>query len=112
MHLDHDFFFVMIRRPPRSTLFPYTTLFRSPGSIMPTTGTETPRRTAGSASADAVLHATTSSLTPRASRNRALSCSSSRATLRSEEHTSALPSPSYLVFRLCLGAQKNQSSCT
>src|SRR5256885_14633212 len=26
-----DFFFLMIRRPPRSTLFPYTTLFRSPG---------------------------------------------------------------------------------
>src|SRR5256885_10483377 len=27
----HPFFFLMIRRPPRSTLFPYTTLFRSPG---------------------------------------------------------------------------------
>src|SRR2546429_7680284 len=27
----HFFFFLMIRRPPRSTLFPYTTLFRSPG---------------------------------------------------------------------------------
>src|ERR1043166_6727476 len=27
-----DFFFLMIRRPPRSTLFPYTTLFRSPGT--------------------------------------------------------------------------------
>src|SRR3712207_7238624 len=27
----YDFFFLMIRRPPRSTLFPYTTLFRSPG---------------------------------------------------------------------------------
>src|SRR5476649_909241 len=27
------FFFLMIRRPPRSTLFPYTTLFRSPGSV-------------------------------------------------------------------------------
>src|SRR3712207_8901182 len=28
----YSFFFLMIRRPPRSTLFPYTTLFRSPGS--------------------------------------------------------------------------------
>src|SRR3712207_7681834 len=28
--IDHVFFFLMIRRPPRSTLFPYTTLFRSP----------------------------------------------------------------------------------
>src|SRR2546422_11460451 len=27
------FFFLMIRRPPRSTLFPYTTLFRSPGQV-------------------------------------------------------------------------------
>src|SRR5256886_13259089 len=30
-HLFTRFFFLMIRRPPRSTLFPYTTLFRSPG---------------------------------------------------------------------------------
>src|SRR3712207_7503930 len=29
------FFFLMIRRPPRSTLFPYTTLFRSPGAVGP-----------------------------------------------------------------------------
>src|SRR5256885_4087102 len=29
------FFFLMIRRPPRSTLFPYTTLFRSPGELPP-----------------------------------------------------------------------------
>src|SRR5258708_27978896 len=28
-HFSHHFFFLMIRRPPRSTLFPYTTLFRS-----------------------------------------------------------------------------------
>src|SRR5688572_31963512 len=31
IHLHHFFFFLMIRRPPRSTLFPYTTLFRSTG---------------------------------------------------------------------------------
>src|SRR5256885_10377744 len=31
------FFFLMIRRPPRSTLFPYTTLFRSPGMLATTT---------------------------------------------------------------------------
>src|SRR6266508_5289798 len=35
------FFFLMIRRPPRSTLFPYTTLFRSPyGDSLPGTGAE------------------------------------------------------------------------
>src|SRR3712207_7763434 len=32
------FFFLMIRRPPRSTLFPYTTLFRSPGVGVPLAG--------------------------------------------------------------------------
>src|SRR5687768_17678320 len=31
MHLTYSFFFLLIRRPPRSTLFPYTTLFRSTG---------------------------------------------------------------------------------
>src|ERR1044072_10018192 len=32
------YFFLMIRRPPRSTLFPYTTLFRSPAAFSPRTG--------------------------------------------------------------------------
>src|SRR4029450_1165514 len=31
-YISHSFFFLMIRRPPRSTLFPYTTLFRSPAT--------------------------------------------------------------------------------
>src|SRR5256885_10531273 len=35
-----SFFFLMIRRPPRSTLFPYTTLFRSPGSSIRLAGEE------------------------------------------------------------------------
>src|SRR3712207_311791 len=34
MHLNYSFFFLMIRRPPRSTLFPYTTLFRSKKNIV------------------------------------------------------------------------------
>src|SRR3712207_9109366 len=34
MHLNYSFFFLMIRRPPRSTLFPYTTLFRSKKDIV------------------------------------------------------------------------------
>src|SRR2546430_3393135 len=37
------FFFLMIRRPPRSTLFPYTTLFRSPPGAEPTPGIPTKR---------------------------------------------------------------------
>src|SRR6266566_8055790 len=41
-------FFLMIRRPPRSTLFPYTTLFRSPPRAVPATGRcAAPPRTAG-----------------------------------------------------------------
>ena len=36
MYLFVFFFFLMIRRPPRSTLFPYTTLFRSTGTIVET----------------------------------------------------------------------------
>src|SRR6266536_5185816 len=35
LNYSHSFFFLMIRRPPRSTLFPYTTLFRSPRSFGP-----------------------------------------------------------------------------
>src|SRR5258705_11442391 len=34
------FFFLMIRRPPRSTLFPYTTLFRSPSRVIPVSRSE------------------------------------------------------------------------
>src|SRR2546428_1731606 len=75
------FFFLMIRRPPRSTLFPYTTLFRSP-----TAGT--PCRTAWSFRA------------PTAPSARSTTCR------RSEEHTSELQSRSDLVCRLLLEKKK------
>src|SRR6266567_8295800 len=74
------FFFLMIRRPPRSTLFPYTTLFRSPGS-----GTQRRRRRRGRRTGS------TTHRRPRSSRGR-----------RSEEHTSELQSQSNLVCRLLL----------
>src|SRR5437762_4940745 len=71
----------MIRPPPRSTLFPYTTLFRSPRRVslgrtaaMRRTGTRLP----------------------------------SKATTRSEEHTSELQSPMYLVCRLLLEKKKKK----
>src|SRR5579859_4276384 len=70
------FFFLMIRRPPRSTLFPYTTLFRS----------------------DAVRHAAAA---PGALARRGL-----RDRFRSEEHTSELQSQSNLVCRLLLEKKK------
>src|SRR2546422_5441484 len=67
----------MIRRPPRSTLFPYTTLFRSPGAWYWTSGR-----------------------TNRAPRLR------SKGFVRSEEHTSELQSRLHLVCRLLLEKKK------
>src|SRR2546428_6685457 len=82
------FFFLMIRRPPRSTLFPYTTLFRSIAAC-----SCAPRR------------ASRRNSTPPPSP------SGSRATEgvlnRSEEHTSELQSRSDLVCRLLLEKKKN-----
>src|SRR2546425_4279992 len=100
-----SFFFLMIRRPPRSTLFPYTTLFRSarPSAIVrryfeqlakiedPDTAKwmralEQPERTEHAA--------------------RVLSEASP---MRSEEHTSELQSLAYLVCRLLLEKKKKQN---
>src|SRR3712207_8413852 len=77
----------MIRRPPRSTLFPYTTLFRSPGQG-PVRGQRPLRH--GRPAAGAVL-AVTPALGPG----------------RSEEHTSELQSRQYLVCRLLLEKKKH-----
>src|SRR3712207_7608757 len=91
-------FFLMIRRPPRSTLFPYTTLFRSGidafGSSFPRTATST-------------------SLTFKASSTRIFLSyfkASSNPAIRSEEHTSELQSRQYLVCRLLLEKKKIQTA--
>src|SRR2546430_3819080 len=76
----------MIRRPPRSTLFPYTTLFRSLSAP-------------SQPSLDLVLHEVKS---PRSRRQSRL-----LRTLRSEEHTSELQSQSNLVCRLLLEKKNN-----
>src|SRR3712207_7195850 len=78
----------MIRRPPRSTLFPYTTLFRST-SI----GCTSPSPLAALARAPS-----------RAARSRSITVS---PMLRSEEHTSELQSRQYLVCRLLLEKKKD-----
>src|SRR5256885_6707872 len=80
----------MIRRPPRSTLFPYTTLFRSRAARAPT------RRGGVRASRPA-----------RRRRARAVS-QRRRRQGRSEEHTSELQSPCNLVCRLLLEKKKKQ----
>src|SRR2546426_8564638 len=79
----------MIRRPPRSTLFPYTTLFRSPpiaenGAVVP------------------VSVEVNAPMTP------ASHVKSIWIVARSEEHTSELESPCNLVCRLLLEKKKNQ----
>src|SRR5687767_15487120 len=82
----------MLRGPPRSTLFPYTTLFRS-RSRWPA------RAVAGGwATAACTASATSSIPTPR---------STVRHRSRSEEHTSELQSLAYLVCRLLLEKKKN-----
>src|SRR3712207_7124219 len=91
-------FFLMIRRPPRSTLFPYTTLFRSrcprearqeSGSHGRFLGTVSRRSAGGAGARDA---------------------GEGEADLRSEEHTSELQSRQYLVCRLLLEKKKKNSS--
>src|SRR5256885_7268873 len=92
----------MIRRPPRSTLFPYTTLFRSPGD-----STVLAKLVASSQSRKArhtTLAPADQRLFARDSTDRARSTAWARA--RSEEHTSELQSPCNLVCRLLLEKKK------
>src|SRR5256885_5723180 len=85
----------MIRRPPRSTLFPYTTLFRSWSA-------SSPSRDGGT-----IRFAATSSK-PRGLSRRSWRNGRAR-TKRSEEHTSELQSPCNLVCRLLLEKKKLHS---
>src|SRR2546427_6839744 len=82
----------MIRRPPRSTLFPYTTLFRSD-----------PQRVQPAGDPDLVLRREGEAFTLRA-------VSQGRVVQRSEEHTSELQSQSNLVCRLLLEKKKKTNS--
>src|SRR2546426_7087498 len=93
----------MIRRPPRSTLFPYTTLFRSLAKEAEHVEgfakevalvTHTRLKATGKAGAQAVIPDPASELE------------------RSEEHTSELQSPCNLVCRLLLEKKKNTRQCT
>src|SRR3712207_9592113 len=96
--INHDgsytltmFFFLMIRRPPRSTLFPYTTLFRS--------------RQAARARGSVRNH-----LPQREYASREPSPAGRTCPGRSEEHTSELQSRQYLVCRLLLEKKKHLGS--
>src|SRR3712207_7249109 len=101
-----SFFFLMIRRPPRSTLFPYTTLFRSPQS-------------GGRGAASAVVGPSPTAAAGAGGRLRRLRAGPHRPAgpvrrhvglprrARSEEHTSELQSRQYLVCRLLLEKKNN-----
>src|SRR2546427_5663572 len=96
----------MIRRPPRSTLFPYTTLFRSPP----------PPRLLGQLHA-AVLFPEPNDLTVRVAADHAVALApAAEGTVlggeRSEEHTSELQSQSNLVCRLLLEKKKTNNTHT
>src|SRR2546430_7551145 len=95
----------MIRRPPRSTLFPYTTLFRSLRSHRGWDEERREARTVGGRRRHPVLRA--GELPDRrAGGHRPLSEGSPHAAHRSEEHTSELQSQSNLVCRLLLEKKK------
>src|SRR2546430_9109194 len=95
-----SFFFLMIRRPPRSTLFPYTTLFRSlderavmrPGAVLADGDVRERAREHRPLRRELVRHA-----------------DQRRFHQRSEEHTSELQSQSNLVCRLLLEKKKQQT---
>src|SRR3989442_7454511 len=88
----------MIRRPPRSTLFPYTTLFRSNASIFYMAYTRNDVKDVSQRPL-AFLY------------NGGPGASSIWLHMRSEEHTSELQSRPHLVFRLLLGKKKKHSEC-
>src|SRR2546422_8312203 len=91
----------MIRRPPRSTLFPYTTLFRSPCYTTPTASSRP-----GARALPCRLGCVLCSWFDGLPANRARTSDTSQA-LRSEEHTSELQSRLHLVCRLLLEKKKN-----
>src|SRR3712207_8880497 len=98
----------MIRRPPRSTLFPYTTLFRSLPSAIAMPGAVD--RTASATSVQPVDAAPRSSVsvwcTGPPSLRRLVEVEQVAEEARSEEHTSELQSRQYLVCRLLLEKKK------
>src|SRR2546429_6159708 len=84
------FFFLMIRRPPRSTLFPYTTLFRSAECVPPDDEIDEPEQRLPRHAVDGVAR------------------EQDHPRTRSEEHTSELQSRLHLVCRLLLEKKKQQ----
>src|SRR5687767_15703684 len=106
------FVFLMIRRPPRSTLFPYTTLFRSAAALLgdleaPARATTDPR------AIELYLQAKRQGGAIMSSESRAVEALEQAIALaRSEEHTSELQSLAYLVCRLLLEKKNKKAAVT
>src|SRR5258708_38460122 len=92
---SHFFFFLMIRRPPRSTLFPYTTLFRSEAGLL----------------VEGLRQHFRPEARPAHAEHHDVGEVLSRDKTRSEEHTSELQSPDHLVCRLLLEKKKMGVRC-
>src|SRR3712207_8157525 len=100
-------FFLMIRRPPRSTLFPYTTLFRSYHLVLAdVVDPESPLRHDPTKLAQALVRLYYEKAAAPPAINGAA------ATQRSEEHTSELQSRQYLVCRLLLEKKTHSRKST
>src|SRR3712207_7558392 len=98
--INDAIFFLMIRRPPRSTLFPYTTLFRSGRGYSPAEENKTPDQPIGVIPIDSIFSPV---------KRVAYEVEAARVG-RSEEHTSELQSRQYLVCRLLLEINKDTYS--
>src|SRR3712207_6996920 len=101
-------FFLMIRRPPRSTLFPYTTLFRSPDPARPSWLARVPRSSSTPSRNRHGEQAHRASDHPRAPHRDGARAGGDA---RSEEHTAELQAHQYLVFRLLVVKKKDYVAC-
>src|SRR2546429_1122158 len=97
----------MIRRPPRSTLFPYTTLFRSPAHVhgLQPPGGQRPRKEQGQRKKDGIAVSPVKRIRLRQQLGGSAYKRNGYA-IRSEEHTSELQSRLHLVCRLLLEKKK------
>src|SRR3712207_7754093 len=102
----------MIRRPPRSTLFPYTTLFRSGVNVQPILFPVVPERSARLRfflSAEHTEEDVARAVAALEAARRRIAAGGTGPLGRSEEHTSELQSRQYLVCRLLLEKKKKST---
>src|SRR5947208_8353392 len=105
----YTLFFLLIRRPPRSTLFPYTTLFRS-GNLFELSEK---LRTGSGLAINAIVDGAAAELQELIQFSTYPSVTARYESVsRSEEHTSELQSPDHLVCRLLLEKKKKKAPST